>query len=195
MASPFSHSCCWGPPCPHGHRSTRGCSGIRPSPATQIAFVYAGDIWLVAKGGGVAHRLSTPAGEESFPRFSPDGAKLGYTADYDGNPDVYVVPGDGRHAGARHPQPRRPTACSGGSPTGRSILFATSMTAGKDRFNQLYRVAATGGLPEMLPVPYGEFGSVAADGRRLAYMPQTNDFRTWKRYRGGWTPDIWLFDL
>jgi len=162
--------------------------------ATQIAFVYAGDIWLVAKSGGVAHRLSTPAGEESFPRFSPDGATLGYTADYDGNPDVYVVEATGGTP-VRVTHNPAPDRMLGWFPDGRSILFATSMTAGKDRFNQLYRVAATGGLPEMLPVPYGEFGSLAADGRRLAYMPQTNDFRTWKRYRGGWTPDIWLFDL
>ena len=39
--------------------------------ATQIAFVYAGDIWVVPKTGGVANRLSSPLGEEAFPRFSP----------------------------------------------------------------------------------------------------------------------------
>jgi len=41
--------------------------------ATQIAFVYAGDIWVAPKSGGPALRLSSPKGEESFPRFSPDG--------------------------------------------------------------------------------------------------------------------------
>ena len=41
--------------------------------ATQIAFVYAGDIWVVPKTGGTAQRLTTPRGEELFPRFSPDG--------------------------------------------------------------------------------------------------------------------------
>ena len=59
---------------------------------TQIAFVYAGDVWLVPKEGGTAVRLSTPAGEEAFPRFSPDGSLLAYSADYDGNTDIYVVP-------------------------------------------------------------------------------------------------------
>lgn len=49
--------------------------------ANQIAFVYAGDIWLVPKTGGTAARLSSPPGEESFPRFSPDGTKLAYSAD------------------------------------------------------------------------------------------------------------------
>ncbi len=60
--------------------------------ATQIAFVYAGDIWIAEKGGGVAVRLSSPRGEESFPRFSPDGSLLAFTGDYDGNEDIYVMP-------------------------------------------------------------------------------------------------------
>src|SRR5512145_378011 len=61
----------------------------------QIAFVYAGDIWLVPKAGGTAVRLSSPLGEESFPRFSPDGTRLAYSAIYDGNVDVYVAGADG----------------------------------------------------------------------------------------------------
>ena len=60
--------------------------------ATQIAFVYAGDIWLADKSGGVAVRLSSPKGEESFPRFSPDGTLLAFSGDYDGNEDIYLMP-------------------------------------------------------------------------------------------------------
>jgi tricorn protease len=162
--------------------------------ATQIAFVYAGDIWVVPKGGGLAARLSTPKGEEQFPRFSPDGSSIGYSADYDGNLDVYVIPSLG---GTPTRVTHNPAAdrMVGWYPDGKTLLFATSMTAGKDRFNQLYKVPATGGLPEKLPVPYGEFGAISPDGKTLAYVPSTLDFRTWKRYRGGWAPDIWLFDL
>ena len=162
--------------------------------ATQIAFVYAGDIWLVDKGGGAATRLSSPRGEESFPRFSPDGTLLAFTGDYDGNEDIYVMPAAGglprrlTHHGA-------PDRMLGWYPDGRSILYATSMTSPKNRFNQLYRVSAQGGLPEKLPVPYGEFGAISPDGQTLAYVPISVDFRTWKRYRGGMNPDIWLFDL
>ncbi|NIP19050.1 MAG: hypothetical protein GWM87_13525, partial [Xanthomonadales bacterium] len=58
-----------------------------------------------------------------------------------------------------------------------------------------YRVDAEGGLPAKLPIPYGEFGTLHRDGRQLAYTLLTRDFRTWKRYRGGMAPDIWLFDL
>ena len=59
---------------------------------TQIAFVYAGDIWIAPKAGGAAVRLSTPRGPESFPRFSPDGTLLAFSGNYDGNADVYVMP-------------------------------------------------------------------------------------------------------
>jgi len=160
----------------------------------RIAFVYAGDIWVAPKAGGEAQRLSTPPGEESFPRFSPDGRHIAYSANYDGNMDVYVVPVEGGvpRRLTHHPSADRVLDWY---PDGRSILFASSRSSGTNRFNQLWKTSRDGGLPEMLPIPYGEFGSISPDGSTLAYVPISTDFRTWKRYRGGMTSDIWLFDL
>jgi tricorn protease len=162
--------------------------------ADNIAFVYAGDIWVVPKSGGVANRLSTPKGQEQFPRFSPDGAWIAFSGNYDGNADIYVVATSGGMPRriTHHPFPDR---ILGWYPDGKTILYASPMASGTNRFRQLYRTSSEGGLPERLPVPYGEFGSVAPDGKTLAYLPQSRDFRTWKRYRGGMTTDIWLFDL
>jgi tricorn protease len=162
--------------------------------ATHIAFVHAGDIWVVPKQGGVAVRLSSPAGVESFPRFSPDGSRIAFTAAYDGVDSVYVVPtlgGDPVRL-THHPMGDRVV---GWHPDGRRVLFASSRESGRQRYNQFFLVPVTGGLPEKLAVPYGEFGAFSPDGRRFAYTPQSQDFRTWKRYRGGWAPDIWTFDL
>jgi tricorn protease len=162
--------------------------------ASQIAFVYAGDIWVAPKAGGAAMRLSSPRGEESFPRFSPDGAEIAFSGNYDGNTDVYVVPANGG-------LPKRltfhgdPDRMLEWYPDGKSLLFASSRTSEKDRFNKLFKISARGGLPEQLPVPYGEFGSISPDGKTLAYIPISVDFRTWKRYRGGMNPAIWLFNL
>jgi tricorn protease len=162
--------------------------------ATQIAFVYAGDVWVVPKDGGVARRLSTPAGEEYFPRFSHDGTRIAFTGNYDGNNDVYVVPVAGglpvrvtHHPASDH--------LIDWYPDDGALLLSTSMTSGTSRYNQLYRTSPAGGMPEKLPVPYGEFGAVSPDGRTLAYMPWSRDFRTWKRYRGGRVSQIWLFGL
>ena len=162
--------------------------------ATDITFVYGGDIWVVSKQGGIANRLSTPKGEESFPRFSPDGQHIAFSGNYDGNQDIFVMPtGGGLPARlTHHPDPDRMIDWY---PGGTDILFATPMTSEKQRFRKLYRVPVSGGLPEVLPLPYGEFGAISPDGATLAYMPLSRDFRTWKRYRGGYAPEIWLFGL
>jgi tricorn protease len=161
---------------------------------SQIAFVYAGDIWLVSKEGGTAVRLTSSPGEESFPRFSPDGSRVAFSASYDGNVDVYVVPSTGGEPKrlTYHPMPDRVV---GWTPDGKQVLFAAGRESGRQRFNQFYTVGLEGGLPTKLIVPYGEFGTFSPDGRQFAYMPMAQDFRSWKRYRGGWSPDIWLFDL
>jgi tricorn protease len=149
---------------------------------------------MVPKTGGTAVRLSSPLGEESFPRFSPDGTKLAYSADYDGNIEVYVIPVAGGQPVrlTHHPMADR---VLGWHPDGTRVLFASPRGSGRQRYNQFYLVGVTGGLPEKLPVPYGEFGALSPDGTRFVYMPMSQDFSNWKRYRGGWAPDIWLFDL
>ena len=162
--------------------------------STHITFSYGGDIWIVGKNGGLAQRLSSPAGEEVFPRFSPDGATIAFSGNYDGNNDVYVIPTMGGVAQrvTHHPANDRVVDWY---PDGRSILFASDMTSEKDRFNKLFRVPRDGGLPEQLPMPYGEMAALSPDAKTIVYTPFTIDFRTWKRYRGGWTPDFWLYDL
>ncbi len=161
---------------------------------SHIAFVYAGDIWTVPKTGGTAQRLSSPRGEESFPRFSPDGRRIAFSGNYDGNEDIYVVPTFGGEPVrlTHHPFSDRMLDWY---PDGQSILYASSMESGRQRFRQFYKTSSEGGMPEKLPIPYGEFGAIAPDGHTLAYIPRSRDFRTWKRYRGGMNPDIWTFDL
>ncbi len=162
--------------------------------ATQIAFVYAGDIWIAPKAGGDAVRLSTPRGTEQFPRFSPDGTRIAFTGNYDGDTDLYSIPASGG-------EPLRLThhgtdeRMLGWHPDGESILFASRMQSFTERVHQLYKVAATGGLPERLPVPSGEFGAISPDGKLLAYTMIDTAFATWKRYRGGMAPDLWIYDL
>jgi len=161
---------------------------------TQITFVYAGDIWVVPKTGGTANRLSSPRGEESVPRFSPDGSRVAFTASYDGNTEAYVVPTTGGPVErlTLHPAP---DVVSDWFPDGSAVLVASRMESETGKYSQFFRVPLTGGIPVRLPVPFGEIGAVSPDGSWLAYTPRTVHSRTWKRHRGGTAPDIWLFNL
>jgi tricorn protease len=82
----------------------------------------------------------------------------------------------------------------GWTPDGRSILFR-SQRYGPTWRDRLWTVPAAGGSAQRLPVPYGEFASLQADGQRLAYVPVSAEWQHWKLYRGGEADDIWLADL
>jgi len=161
---------------------------------TQITFVYGNDVWVVPKEGGTAHRLSSPEGTEQFPRFSPDGQTIAFSGNYDGNTDLYTIPASGGVPTrvTHHPEADRMLDWY---PDGDRLLYATPMTSGRERYSQFYRTDAEGGMPQKLPVAYGEFADLSSDGETLAFTPKSRLFRTWKRYRGGWAADIWLFNL
>src|SRR5271169_2862407 len=63
--------------------------------ATQIAFEYGGDIWVVSKDGGEASRITSTAAVESSPHFSPDGKWIAFASDRSGSSQVYVVSAEG----------------------------------------------------------------------------------------------------
>jgi len=161
---------------------------------THITFTYGDDVWIASKSGGIANRLSSPTGAESFPRFSPDGKMIAYTANYNGNNDVYVINSKGGI-------PKRLTfhgmtdRVLGWTPDGKSVLFASSRESGRQRYSQFYTVAIKGGSPMKLDIPYGEYASFSQDGKKIAYTDRSRVQRNWKRYRGGTAPDIHIFDL
>jgi tricorn protease len=161
---------------------------------TQITFVYGGDIWLAPKNGGTAIQLTHSPGEESWPKFSPDGKEIAYTASYNGNSDVFVIPVSGGI-------PHRVTYNSfydrmvEWHPNGKQLLFASARENGISRINQFYLVNKTGGLPQKLNIPYGELGDFSRDGNKLAYITKITENYPFKRYRGGLTSDIIVYDF
>lgn len=161
---------------------------------TQIVFSYGGDLWIVNKEGGTAAKLSSPSGAEGFPRFSPDGSKVAFSGNYDGNTDIYVIPSLGGIP-TRISYHGMADRLIDWYPSGNQLLYASSRESGKQRFNQFYKVDAQGGLSEKLPVAYGEFGSLSPDAKQIAFNERSVLFDTWKRYRGGSNGNIWMFDL
>ncbi len=161
---------------------------------TEITFIYAGDIWVAPKTGGMARRLSSAEGNESFPKFSPDGSQIAFTANYDGNRDLYIT-------GSLGGSPYRVTHHSASDnmvdwyPDGKSLLYRTAMTSPSGRYSRLYKISVNGGLPEKLPMEYGDFASLNSDASKIVYQPSNREFATWKRYRGGMASQLWIYDL
>jgi tricorn protease len=161
--------------------------------ATQIAFSYGGDIWIVARAGGQAHRLVTGMDLESGPIFSPDGSQVAFSGNYDGNVDVYVVAASGG-------EPRRLTyhpgadVAVGWTPDGTRVLFRSARASYSDP-DQLYTVPLGGGSPTELPLTMAETGSYSPDATHLAYVPYFQWESFWKGYRGGQYTPILIADL
>jgi len=170
----------------------------------KVAFCYAGDLWLAPANGGTAWRLTTAPGQELFPHFSPDGKTVAFTGQYDGDEQVYVVPVTGgpptqlTFYPAVGPLPPRwgyDNQVYGWTVDGKGVLFR-SMRDGWDLTDtRLYTVDMDGGLPKVLPMPVSGGGTFSPDGKQVAYSPLIRDFRTWKRYQGGWAQDLYIFDL
>ncbi len=160
---------------------------------TKIVFVYAGDLWSVPREGGEAVRLTTAPGREYSPHFSPDGTRIAFTGEYDGNVDVFVVPAAG---GVPKRLTWHPAAdvVLGWTPDGKKILFTSSRTS-YSRYSKLFTVSLEGGLEEELPLPMGYEAAYSPDGAQLAYVPLWRAFTAWKRYRGGTATPVWIANL
>ena len=162
---------------------------------TQVAFTYAGDLWVVGRDGGDARRLTSGVGTATDPMFSPDGSMIAFTGDYEGNRDVYVIPANGGI-------PRRltyhpgPDEVLGWTPDGKGVLFRSNRNSYIDFVGQLYVVGLEGGgFPHELELPMGEEATLSPDGTHLAYVPNPKWQRAWKRYKGGQTTPIWIVNL
>lgn len=172
----------------------------------QIVFTYAGDLYTVSTTGGIARRLTNHEGFEMFARFSPDGKQIAFTAQYDGNTEVYLMPSEGGI-------PKRLTFTAtlgrddvsdrmgpnnivmGWKHDNKNIVFRSRMNSFNAFKGKLYIASIDGKLPEELPLPNGGFCSFSPDDKKLAYNRIFREFRTWKRYRGGLTDDIWIYDF
>src|SRR5213594_1485612 len=148
---------------PNAHAQASGSRLLRTPTvsATQIAFAYAQDIWVVPRSGGMARRVTSFPGQTGNPHFSPDGKWIAFSGEYAGNLDVYVVAAEGG-------EPRRLTwhpgsdQVQGWTPDGKAIVFSSSRaTWAPSSAPRFWTVSADGGVEEPMPLPRAYQGKVS----------------------------------
>ncbi|HEX9729548.1 MAG TPA: PDZ domain-containing protein [Gemmatimonadales bacterium] len=160
----------------------------------EIAFTYGADLWIVARSGGEARRLTSTPAVESDPHFSPDGSRIAFTSNRSGMPQVYVVSRDGGEPTRLtwHPTP---SLARGWTPDGSRVFYASARDAAPQFYNRLWSVARTGGPSTMVPAPWGFDGSYSPDGRRLVVDRMSRWDGEWRSYRGGQNTALTILTL
>jgi tricorn protease len=170
----------------------------------QVAFVYAGDIWLASTAGGDARRLTSHEGMELFPKFSPDGQRIAFSAEYGGSRQVFVIGvGGGKPEQLTWYNDVGPMPPRGGfdyrildwTPDGKEILFRGNRLPWGVRMGRPYLVPAAGGMERALEIPESGAAMFSPDGTSIVFTPIDREWRTWKRHEGGRAQDVWTYDL
>ena len=159
-----------------------------------IAFIYAEDLWIANTDGTEPKRLTVDEGIESDPWFSPDGKLIAFSAQYDGNTDIFIIPIEGGIPARLTWHPGVDLA-RGFTPDGQQVLFASQRSVFSGRYNQLFKVSIAGGFPEKLEIPNAWSATYSPDGKYMAYTPLGPQYLQWKNYRGGTISNIWIYSF
>ena len=178
-----------------------------PQPAgDKVVFVADGNIWMVPKAGGTAIRLTSAAGQDMFPRVSPDGKWIAYTEASNAGTDVWVIPAAGGQArrlsyhptveagtGGRHAPDNMVVTWT---PDSSAVVFLSKRDQWNGWTDYAYQVPIAGGLPTKLPLDSAVgLLTYGPSGHEIAYNRILRNFRTWKRYNGGLAQQVFTYDL
>ncbi|MCX5761211.1 MAG: PDZ domain-containing protein, partial [Gemmatimonadetes bacterium] len=172
---------------------TQGALGFYRFPAIHgntIVFAAEGDLWSVPTSGGLAHRLTTHAAEETDPVISPDGKTLAFTARYEGQTALYTMP------------------IAGGSPTRWTYDGdAAVATAWTPDSRLVYKTTQYASIPKVemvelnlgtntrtrVPLAGASEGSYDASGKTIYFVRPGFHNNVTKRYTGGTARQIWKY--
>jgi tricorn protease len=155
-----------------------------------LIFTAESDLWRVSAKGGVAQRLTTHPGMESFAALARDGKTVAFTAEYEGAAEVYIMPLEGG-------VPTRLTfdgigkRVAGWTPEGR-VLYATTSYSTLPNW-QLATVDPKSTESRVLPLAQANQGVYEPDGKRLFFTRLPKQGSSTKRYQGGTTENLWSF--
>ncbi|TLU61868.1 protease [Thalassotalea litorea] len=159
-----------------------------------LVFTYGQDIWQASLASQKAFRLTSFQDQAQSPKLSPDGKWIAFSAQLNGNFDVYIMPvggGDIRQL-TWHPGD---DMVRGWSPDSSRIVFASSRETAPIPLPKFFTIHAYGGTPESLPMPRAQHGSYNPKGNKFVYQKITPWDDGWRKYRGGQNQPLRIVDL
>ena len=128
-------------------------------------------------------KLTPDTTSASDPAFSPDGSRIAFVSQRDGNAEIYVMNADGTGSTrvTNDPQPDgRPSF----TPDGQALVFHSSRTAGKQ---QIWAVNVDGsGVTQLTRDSVNSSPTISPDGQTIAYVSTRNkDTDIWLMARDG----------
>ena len=172
---------------------TQGLQGYYRYPdlnGNTIVFVAEGDLWKVDTRGGVATRLTTHPDEELFPKISPDGSTIAYTASYEGSSQLYTIPMEGGIPEKWTFEPMSPTPNSWTSDG--QIVYATMQYSTLPDY-QLVKIDPVTKTRTRVPLYQASEGYFDASGETVYFVRPADHRNVTKRYKGGTARKIWKF--
>lgn len=168
----------------------------------EIAFCYKGDIYKVSTAGGAAVQLTTQDSYEKSPVWSPDGSKIAFASDRNGNFDVFVMSSNGGAAKRLtvNSSSEVPTAFT---PDGKQVLFnaaiqdpAESVMFPTSAMDELYAVSVNGGRTSQVLATPAEMVNYDKTGKFFLYQDNKGFENDWRKHHtSSITRDIWKYDV
>ena len=167
-----------------------------------IAFAWRGNLWSVPSAGGVATALTVgSACSNTMPVWSPDGSRIAFASDRNGNFDVYVMPATGGEATRLtfHSADEVPTSFT---PDGRHVLFSAAILDAPacvlypaPAQPELYEVGLDGGMPRQVLTTPALYAAWDPSGKRLAYSDQPGYEMEWRQHdHSSFARQVWVWD-
>ena len=154
----------------------------------QIAFACEGDIWVSDLITGRAERLTTDAGVEESPVFSPDGTMIAFHGEYDGLRGAYVMPTTGG-------PPRRLTyamdfrTVTGWTPDGSAVVYRKF---GVPTSYEYWTAPVNSGVYKRLPLEFASHVWFGPDEDTYCFTRFSRWYTAWFHYIGGLQNQIWI---
>lgn len=154
---------------------------------TEVCFVYDGDLWKVPFTGGKAIRLTSTPSFEHGPCWSPDGSKIAFSANREGQTFIYLIPASGGEAVAASKESM--TVCDW-FPDSRSLLCSKSNL---NWGTSLYKLALDGTRPVLISEVGDYFSALNTKGNKIIFNRYGDAYR--ESYKGSTNGDLWEYDL